>query len=116
MNEERMHFADGKYVVICNNGLLTALRNGEPWNRDLTGDNLVYWMFVEAKKLESDLYALRSDLKIANKVNYTLHKALSDANQELALARSTIASYREREQTMGWDQLRNKYSEHKSDG
>ena len=38
MSEERMHFADGKYVVIHNNGLLTALRNGEPWNRDLTGD------------------------------------------------------------------------------
>ena len=104
MNEERMHFADGKYVVICNNGLLTALRNGEPWDRDLIGDNLVYWMFVEAKKLEADLCALRSDLKIANGANGILHKALSDANQELALARLTIARYREREQTMGWNQ------------
>ena len=106
MSEERMHFADGKYVVIHNNGLLTALRNGEPWNRDLTGDNLVYWMFVEAKKLESDLCALRNDLEIANKTNDVLRKALSDANQELALARLAIARYREREQTVGWNQQR----------
>jgi hypothetical protein len=49
---EQMNFADGKYTVINENGLLTALRHGEPWQRDLTGDNLVYWMLVEALELK----------------------------------------------------------------
>lgn len=49
---ERMEFADGKYTVINDNGNLTALRHGEPWQRDLTGDNLVYWMLVEALELK----------------------------------------------------------------
>jgi hypothetical protein len=44
---EQMTFADGKYTVINDNGKLTALRNGEPWDRDLIGDNLVYWMLVD---------------------------------------------------------------------
>lgn len=49
---EQMNFADGKYTVINDNGELTALRHGEPWRRDLTGDNLVYWMLVEALELK----------------------------------------------------------------
>lgn len=49
---ERMTFADGKYTVINDNGSLTALRHGEPWGRDLAGDNLVYWMLVEALELK----------------------------------------------------------------
>lgn len=40
-------FADGKYSVTNTNGTLTAFRNGEPWARDLVGDNLVYWMLVK---------------------------------------------------------------------
>lgn len=43
-------FADGKYTVINDNGKLTALRNGEPWGRDLVGDNLVYWMLVKVNE------------------------------------------------------------------
>ena len=50
---ERMDFAGGKYTVINDNGNLTALRHGEPWKRDLTGDNLVYWMLIEALELKS---------------------------------------------------------------
>jgi len=46
-------FADGKYTITNDNGKLTALRNGEPWGRDLTGDNLIYWMLVEVDKLKS---------------------------------------------------------------
>lgn len=49
---EQMSFADGKYTVINDNGNLTALRHGEPWKRDLTGDNLVYWMLVESLELK----------------------------------------------------------------
>lgn len=46
---ERITLCDGKYTVINDKGKLTALRYGEPW-RDLTGDNLVYWLFVEVHK------------------------------------------------------------------
>lgn len=51
---EQMDFNDGKYTVISDNGRLTALRNGEPWNRDITGDNLIYWMLVEAIRLKEE--------------------------------------------------------------
>jgi hypothetical protein len=45
-------FSDGKYTVINNNGILTALRHGEPWDRNLTGDNLIYWMLIEVDTLK----------------------------------------------------------------
>jgi hypothetical protein len=48
-------FCDGKYTVTNDNGKLTALRNGEPWGRDLTGDNLIYWMLVEVDRLKEAL-------------------------------------------------------------
>ena len=51
----RHDFADGKYTVINDNGKLTALRHGEPWARDLCGDNLVYWMLVEVDRLKTAL-------------------------------------------------------------
>ena len=50
---EHMNFADGKYTVINDNGNLTALRHGDPWKRDLIGDNLVYWMLVESLNLKN---------------------------------------------------------------
>lgn len=55
--------ADGKYTVINDNGKLTALRNGEPWARDLIGDNLVYWMMVEIIRLKEDQELLLEALK-----------------------------------------------------
>lgn len=55
---EQMDFADGKYTVINENGKLTALRYGESWGRDLTGDNLIYWMLVEAIRLKEERDAL----------------------------------------------------------
>lgn len=60
----RHNFNDGKYTVINDNGNLTALRHGEPWGRDLTGDNLVYWMLVEVDTLK----AQRDDLLKAAKL------------------------------------------------
>lgn len=62
---ERMDFADGKYTVINENGKLTALRHGELWGRDLTGDNLVYWMLTDALKLKAERDALAAKLKDA---------------------------------------------------
>lgn len=58
---EQMDFANGKYTVINSNGQLTALRHGEAWERDLVGDNLVYWMFVKAREQAAEIEALRAE-------------------------------------------------------
>lgn len=50
----RHEFCGGNYSVINDNGTLTSLRNGEPWGRDLVGDNLVYWMLVEVDRLKAE--------------------------------------------------------------
>lgn len=52
---DRASFDGGKYTVFNDNGKLTALRHGEPWGRDLVGDNLVYWMLVEVLRLREAL-------------------------------------------------------------
>lgn len=54
MSKDTMSFCDGKYTVTSANGALYAHRHGEPWNRDLTGDNLVYWMLVGALALKQE--------------------------------------------------------------
>ena len=54
MSKDTMSFCDGKYTVTSDNGALYAHRHGEPWNRDLTGDNLVYWMLVDALALKQE--------------------------------------------------------------
>jgi hypothetical protein len=43
---------DGKYTVVYEAGVLTALRNGEPW-RDMVGDKLVGAMFDEIERLRA---------------------------------------------------------------
>jgi hypothetical protein len=58
-------FANGKYSVSCVDGKLTALRYGEPWERGLTGDNLVYWMLVEVDEFKSQRDELLAVLKLA---------------------------------------------------
>lgn len=45
---------DGKYTYIFDNGKQKALRHGEEW-RDLTGDNLIYWMACRIQELEEEL-------------------------------------------------------------
>jgi len=52
---EKLELADGKYTVILHdNYSLEALRHGEPW-RDLTGDNLVYFMMQKILDLQKQL-------------------------------------------------------------
>lgn len=53
-------FDGGKYTVIQEPGKMTALRHGEPW-RDLTGDNLIYWMMVEIEVLTNALWKACGD-------------------------------------------------------
>lgn len=57
-------FADGKYTVVNDNGKLTALRHGEAWDRDLTGDNLIYWMLVEVDKLKQRQSGIENHIQI----------------------------------------------------
>lgn len=59
-------FADGKYTVINDNGILIALRYGEPWGRDLVGDNLVYWMLCEVDNLKSELAEAKRKLQVTH--------------------------------------------------
>lgn len=53
MSIERIEVGGGKYTLINDYGKLTALRYGQPWVRDLTGDNLVYWLMVRILELEA---------------------------------------------------------------
>lgn len=52
---ERVSVEDGKYILLNDSGKMTALRHGEPWNRDINGDKLIYAMFARIQQLEQDL-------------------------------------------------------------
>jgi hypothetical protein len=56
-------FDNGKYTVVNNNGILTALRYGEPW-QDLSGNNLVYWMLIEVDRLKTENKELKDALQL----------------------------------------------------
>lgn len=60
----RIELAEGKYTYINDEGAQRALRYGEEW-RDLTGDNLIYWMGVEIEegreRLEEAVWLLTTD-------------------------------------------------------
>jgi hypothetical protein len=60
---EKINLCEGKYTLINDNGKLTALRYGEYWDRDLTGDNLVYSLFVEAIRMREELDTFKSQMK-----------------------------------------------------
>lgn len=83
-------FADGKYTVINDNGNLTALRNGEPWGRDLVGDNLVYWMLVEVDSLKAQRDGLMEALNLAMQ-DWEKMLVVSSASGAHKAARAAIA-------------------------
>jgi cell division protein FtsB len=49
----KLELAEGKYTYIYENGNQRALRYGEEW-RDLTGDNLVYFLAHELDQLRQE--------------------------------------------------------------
>ncbi len=54
----RIELDGGKYTAIFeDNGQMKALRHGEPW-RDITGDNLTYFLMCEVEKLRDDLSSI----------------------------------------------------------
>ena len=49
---------EGKYTVVFHeNGKLEALRYDEPW-RDLSGDNLIYWLAAELQNAREKIVKL----------------------------------------------------------
>ncbi len=46
---------NGKYCITMKDNKITATRHGEPW-RDLTGDNLMYYLLLRNAELECTLY------------------------------------------------------------
>lgn len=52
--------ADGKYIVHFDNGSLRASRYGDTW-RDLTGDNLVYFLAAELQGARDELAKLKGE-------------------------------------------------------
>lgn len=53
---------DGKYTVVLHEDYtFEALRYGEPW-RDLTGDGMIFSMFLEIRLLRSKLEDLRNEI------------------------------------------------------
>lgn len=52
----KVDVSDGKYgVVVHDDGRMEAERYGEPWRRDLVGDNLVHAMAWRIHELEAQL-------------------------------------------------------------
>jgi len=74
-------FADGKYSIVDNDGDLTALRNGEPWDRVIVGDNLVYWMLVKVAEQGAEIMRLRAD----SDFDHLEYKRLRDELQALSV-------------------------------
>lgn len=56
-------FSDGKYTVIFDQGRLSALRNGQAWERDLIGDQLVAAMLFEVDNLKEELAQVKQELQ-----------------------------------------------------
>ncbi len=80
---------NGMRTVIIDHDNIAVVRDGEPWGRDLVGDNLTYWMF-EAAQLQAQRDALlaaclRVDKAFANAGDWPdtsselmeLHEAIS---------------------------------------
>ena len=64
MTTTQVSVNDGKYtIVIGDNGNMHALRYGEPWGRDLAGDNLVYWLAVELDMARRELASLYQEIE-----------------------------------------------------
>lgn len=83
-------FADGKYTVINDNGKLTALRHGEHWDRDLCGDNLIYWMLVDYDKMKEQRDELLDSLKLSLEVFENKDILRSNEREAMLSARKII--------------------------
>ena len=57
---------NGKYCITMKDNKITETRHGEPW-RDLTGDNLMYYLLLRNAELECKIHELNtSTVKLAD--------------------------------------------------
>ena len=56
----KIELDNGKYTIIGDVSSLKALRYDEEW-RDLTGDNLIYWLAVELEAARREIKKLKFD-------------------------------------------------------
>ena len=61
-----MKLDNGKYELKRVDNRLICLRYGEPW-RDVTGDNLIYWLMTELEELQ------QGNIKPAERFKYKGH-------------------------------------------
>ena len=59
---ERYELEGGKYTILNDNGVITALRYGEPW-REFVGDNLIGSLVEEVRRLHGVNDKLMSHLQ-----------------------------------------------------
>jgi hypothetical protein len=60
----RIELEDGKYTALYDNGILIALRYGEPW-RDMTGDKFTAALVDRIDQLETKIEADRAAMRLA---------------------------------------------------
>lgn len=58
---DKIDIAEGKYTLLFDKGEMQALRYGAPW-RDVTGDNLIYWMWAEIEKLKAKIEKMEGEV------------------------------------------------------
>lgn len=97
MSKDTMSFCDGKYTVTSANGALYAHRHGEPWNRDLTGDNLVYWMLVDALALKQDRDELAESERSCREYNQKFLAEIDALKAERDALAAELKALREQE-------------------
>jgi len=72
---------NGKYTVEMKDSKITAKRNGLPW-RDLTGDNLFFYMLMHSTDLECRMIEVRETLNLLKSAE-TPSKEIQDSIEKL---------------------------------
>lgn len=63
MNITHATVGDGKYAITYIDGKAVCQRNGEPWDRDVSGDKLIYCLVAEVETLREQVSTLTERLE-----------------------------------------------------
>jgi hypothetical protein len=89
MSTETHSFDDGKYTLMNNDGVLTALRHGELWpagTAALVGDGLTLAMFYDYDELAAKAYAQEDQVEELQRLMECGDRALARAQEAVAAA------------------------------
>jgi hypothetical protein len=81
----RVDIADGKYTYIFEEGRASALRYGQPWERDVVGDKLLYCMAAEVESLRQQLDTVTAERNNAWEELRGIREAISANDEESTL-------------------------------